>query len=329
MDHVKRNIKALVTLVTAFHIRAMPISLIPLMMGLFAMVPPGRPAAPPTDRIDSLRASIERRIAEVKGAVVGVAFRDVGTPDSVFINADDSFHAASTMKVPVMIELFRRVDAGGLRLDQGILLVNQFASIVDGSPYSLNAGDDSDSLAYTMVGSRVTVRELIDRMITRSSNLATNALIELAGATRANATAHALGAKNIRVLRGVEDGKAFSAGLNNTTTARDLATLMEAIETERAASPASCAAMRDVLLRQEFNGEIPAGLPKGTKVAHKTGFITGVLHDAAIVYPAGRRPYVLVVLTRGIPEQAVARQLIADISRLVYVYATASTETTK
>ena len=180
-----------------------------------------------------------------------------------------------------------------------------------------------------MVGSRVTVRELIDRMITRSSNLATNALIELAGATRANATAHALGAKNIRVLRGVEDGKAFSAGLNNTTTARDLATLMEAIETERAASPASCAAMRDVLLRQEFNGEIPAGLPKGTKVAHKTGFITGVLHDAAIVYPAGRRPYVLVVLTRGIPEQAVARQLIADISRLVYVYATASTETTK
>jgi len=89
MDHVKRNIKALVTLVTAFHIRAMPISLIPLMMGLFAMVPPGRPAAPPTDRIDSLRASIERRIAEVKGAVVGVAFRDVGTPDSVFINADD------------------------------------------------------------------------------------------------------------------------------------------------------------------------------------------------------------------------------------------------
>jgi beta-lactamase class A len=98
---------------------------------------------------------------------------------------------------------------------------------------------------------------------------------------------------------------------------------MEAIETERAAAPASCAAMRDVLVRQEFNSEIPAGLPKGTKVAHKTGFITGVLHDAAIVYPAGRRPYVLVVLTRGIPEQAVARKLIADISRLVYAHTVA------
>ena len=319
MDHVKRNIKALVTLVTAFHIRAMPISLVPLVICL-VVVPPARHAAPQSDRIDSLRASIDRRVAEVKGAVVGVAFHDLVTGDSLFVNADDSFHAASTMKVPVMIELFRRVDAGALRLDQGILLVNQFGSIVDGSPYSLNAGDDSDSLAYTKVGSRVSVRELIDRMITRSSNLATNALIELAGAPRANETAHTLGAKNIRVLRGVEDGKAFSAGLNNTTTARDLAVLMEAIETERAASSASCAAMRDVLLRQEFNGEIPAGLPKGTKVAHKTGFITGVQHDAAIVYPAGRPPYVLVVLTRGIPEQPVARTLIADISRLVYAH---------
>ena len=301
----------------------MSIPLIPLALSLL-VAGPARAVAPRSDPIDSLRASIDRRIAAMKGAVVGVAFHDIATKDSLFLNADDSFHAASTMKVPVMIELFRRIDAGALRLDQGILLVNQFGSIVDGSPYSLNAGDDSDSLAYTLVGSRVSVRELIDRMITRSSNLATNALIELVGAERANATAHSLGARNIRVLRGVEDGKAFRAGMNNTTTARDLATLMEAIETERAASPASCAAMREVLLRQEFNEEIPAGLPKGTKVAHKTGFITGVQHDAAIVYPSGGAPYVLVVLTRGIPEQPMARQLIADISRLVYQHVVSS-----
>ena len=127
------------------------------------------------------------------------------------------------------------------------------------------------------------------------------------------------------MLRGVEDGKAFNAGMNNTTTARDLATLMQAIESGRAASRASCDAMRDVLLRQEFNGEIPAGLPPGTKVAHKTGFIAGVLHDAAVVYPQGRRPYVLVVLTRGIPEEAVARRLIADVSKLVYEHAMSTT----
>jgi beta-lactamase class A len=295
----------------------MPCSLVSLAISLVLAVSPAK-AAPRVDPIDSLRMRIGRRVAEVQGAVVAVAFHDMAKGDSLFINADDSFHAASTMKVPVMIELFRRIDAGALQLDQGILLVNQFGSIVDGSPYSLNAGDDSDSLAYTMVGSRVRVRDLIDHMITRSSNLATNALIELVGADRANATAHALGARNIRVLRGVEDNKAFQAGLNNTTSARDLATLMEAIETERAASHASCSAMREVLLRQEFNGEIPAGVPPGTKVAHKTGFITGVLHDAAIVYPAGRAPYVLVVLTRGMPDEAVARRLIVDVSRMVY-----------
>ena len=255
------------------------------------------------------------------GAVVGIAYHDLGSGDSLFVNADDSFHAASTMKVPVMIELFRRIDAGGLALDQGVLLVNQFGSIVDHSPYALDPGDDSDSAAYTLAGTRVPVRELIDHMITRSSNLATNALIELVGADRANATAHALGARDIRVLRGVEDIKAFDAGLNNTTTARDLQVLLEAIETGRAASRASCDAMRDILLRQEFNEEIPAGLPPGTRVAHKTGFITGVLHDAAIVYPNGRKPYVLIVLTRDIKEQSVARRLIADISRLVYDYA--------
>ena len=132
---------------------------------------------------------------------MGVAFHDLQTGDTLFANADDSFHAASTMKVPVMIELFRRIDARALSLDQGILLVNQFSSIVDGSPFSLDAGDDSDSSAYTLIGRRVPVRELIDRMITRSSNLATNALIELVGADHANTTAHELGARNIRVLR--------------------------------------------------------------------------------------------------------------------------------
>jgi beta-lactamase class A len=271
---------------------------------------------------DSLRARIERRIAQVRGAAVGVAFRDLGSRDALDLGADERFHAASTMKVPVMIELFRRVDAGGLRLDLGILLVNEFASIVDGSHYSLDANDDSDSTVYRWVGTRVPLRDLLEHMIVRSSNLATNALIELVGAANANATAHALGADSIQVRRGVEDDKAYEAGLNNTTTARDLAVLLEAIERGRAASPASCRAMREILLRQEFNDEIPAGLPPGTPVAHKTGSITGVLHDAAVVYPPGRAPYVLVVLTRGIPDQRVARSLIADVSRLVWDHLT-------
>jgi beta-lactamase class A len=225
---------------------------------------------------------------------------------------------------PVMIELFRRVDAGAFRLDERVPLANRFVSIADGSSYALNPGDDSDSLAYRLVGTNVPVRDLIEHMITRSSNLATNALIELVGAKNADATAHQLGAANIKVLRGVEDTPAFRAGMNNTTTARDLAVLLEAIETGRAASRAGCDAMRHILERQEFNDEIPAGLPPGTKVAHKTGWITGVLHDAAVVYPPNRKPFVLVVLTRDIADEKVARALIVDVSRLVWNHAAPS-----
>jgi beta-lactamase class A len=197
---------------------------------------------------------------------------------------------------------------------------NQFTSIVDGSPYALDPKDDSDSSMYDMVGHSITLHDLMLRMIRRSSNLATNTVIGLVGAARADSTAHALGATHIRVLRGVEDGKAFAQGLNNTTTARDLGALLMAIQQDRAATPAGCAAMREVLLGQEFNTEIPAGLPAGTKVAHKTGSITGVLHDAAIVYPANAPPYVLVVLTSGVPDERVARAMIADISRMVYAH---------
>jgi beta-lactamase class A len=282
---------------------------------------------------DSLQARIERRITQIPGATVGIAFRDFARSDTLYLRADESFHAASTMKVPVMIELFRRVDRRQLSLSQRVELKNEFASIVDGSPYALSAADDSDSLVYTWIGSRVTVHDLLEHMITRSSNLATNTLIGLVDAKAANATAHSLGAKDIRVLRGVEDNKAYDAGMNNTTTARDLATLMSAIETGAAASRASTDSMRAILSRQEFNDEIPAGLPAGTRVAHKTGQITGHLHDAAIVYPPGRRPYILVVLTRDIPDEKVAQSLIADISRLVYEHATgtvsASTRSSK
>ena len=277
-------------------------------------------------RMADLRASIATRIAAVPGgtAQVAVSYRNLGGSDSLDLNASVDFHAASTMKIPVMIEVLRAVDAGHLSLDQRILLVNRFHSIVDGSPYSLDAHDDSDSTMYARVGGRVAVRELMERMIVRSSNLATNALIALVGAEQADAAAHGLGATHIRVLRGVEDGKAFAAGRNNTTTSADLAALLGHVERGDALRPESARLMKDVLLRQEFNDEIPAGVPKGVPVAHKTGSITATLHDAAIVYPPGRTPYVLVVLTRAIPDEQVARMLIADISRLVWAHASGS-----
>lgn len=273
--------------------------------------------------LDSLRRAREARLAalraEVPTAVVAVSVRDLAPGGGTLDLAGDSvFHAASTMKLPVMMELFRAADRGALALDQEILLVNQFASVADGSPYALSPADDSDSAAYALVGRRVAVRELVRRMIVRSSNLATNAVIALADPVRTTATARALGATRIEVRRGVEDNPAFRAGIINTTTAPDLAALLSALERGTAASPASTRAMLDILAAQEHNDEIPAGLPSGTRVAHKTGWITGVLHDAALVYPAGRPPYVLVVLTRGIPDVQVARRAIVDVARLTH-----------
>ena len=272
-------------------------------------------------RTAELRTRIAARIAAVVGAQAAVSFRDLGSGDALDIEGATDFHAASTMKIPVMIEVLRAVDAGRLSLDQRILLVNRFYSIVDGSPFSLDSGSDSDSSVYARVGERVPVRELVERMIVRSSNLATNALIALVGAEHANVTAHALGATHIRVLRGVEDSKAFAAGRNNTTTSVDLAVLLQHVERGDALAPTSARLMKEILLHQEFNELIPAGVPAGTPVAHKTGSITATFHDAAIVYPPGRAPYVLVVLTRAIPDEKVAGALITDISRLVWAHA--------
>ncbi|HYU54257.1 MAG TPA: serine hydrolase [Gemmatimonadaceae bacterium] len=267
---------------------------------------------------DSLVEQIGARIAQEPGAQVGLAYIDLASGDTLFLNADTSFHAASTMKVPVMIELFRRANTGSFRMNQGLLMVNQFASLADGSPYALDPGSDSDSTLYHRIGDRVRVDTLLRLMITRSSNFATNTLITLVGADQVTRTMRSLGAQKIQVLRGVEDGKAFEKGLNNTTTARDLAIILRSIEEGNAAPPSATREMLAILLAQEFNEKIPAGLPSGTRVAHKTGEITAVSHDAAIVYPVGRKPYVLVVLTRGISDGAKSSKLIADLSSMIY-----------
>jgi beta-lactamase class A len=267
---------------------------------------------------DSLAEKIKTRAAQEAGAEVGVAYVDLSGKDTLFLNADTSFHAASTMKVPVMIELFQQASTGAFSMNQKLLIVNQFSSIVDGSQYSLDVSSDSDSSLYARVGTRVPIDTLLRLMITRSSNLATNTLIELVGGAAVTRRMRALGAARIEVRRGVEDGKAFERGLNNTTTARDLATILRAIEEGRAGTPDATRQMREILLGQEFNEKIPAGVPRSVRVAHKTGEITAHSHDAAIVYPPGTRPYVLVVLTRGIQDGAKASRLIADISRLVY-----------
>jgi beta-lactamase class A len=262
-----------------------------------------------------LKARVQELI-DSSAAEVAVAFRTLDGKDELWIEPDKPFHAASTMKVPVMIELFRQAEAGKLKLDDPLLIKNEFKSIADGTAYMLSVGDDSDAEVYKHVGKTMTLRALCDAMITVSSNFASNLLIERLGAENIRSTVTKLGADGMVVLRGVEDQKAFDKGMNNATTARALAVLMQKIATGKAVSPKADAAMVAMLKDQKFNDAIPAGVPPGTPVAHKTGTITKIHHDAAIVY--GPRPYVLVVLVRGIQAQKVSAVLMATISREVW-----------
>jgi beta-lactamase class A len=250
--------------------------------------------------------------------MIAVAWRDLATGEMLLRNEKERFHAASTMKVPVMLGIFEAASRGELRLDQPVRVKNEFVSIVDGSPYSLEAREDSDGELYERVGADVTLAELVRRMIVRSSNLATNIVIEFIGAPRVMQLMKTIGADDIQVLRGVEDDKAYAKGMNNTTTAYDLMLIFAALAEQRVVTPEASQAMMALLSGQEHNDGIPAGLPAGTPVAHKTGSITAISHDAGVVVrPDGSR-YVLVVLTRGFRKDADADRTIAAISRVVW-----------
>jgi beta-lactamase class A len=275
---------------------------------LTLMQAPGRSAS-------SLEVEL-RQIIATSGAEVAAAYHPLDGRAGVLIDADKPFHAASTMKVPVMIELFRQAQAGQISLDDRLPVRNEFRSIVDGSPFKLSEGDDSDKDVYASVGGMMTLRQLCVAMITVSSNFAANLLIEKLGVDNIRATVDRLGAGGMQVLRGVEDQKAFDRGLNNSTTARGLMVLLERLARAQAVDARADAAMIEILKGQKFNDAIPAGLPDGTSVAHKTGTITKIHHDAAIVYAP--QPYVLVVLVRGLEDEKISAALIAALSKAVY-----------
>ena len=215
-----------------------------------------------------------------------------------------------------MIALYHEARKKHLSLDETLLVKNEFKSIVDQSPYSLNPESDSDPSVYEAIGSQKPLGDLCEAMITMSSNLATNLLMDRLGLPVIRARVRALKARGMDVIRPLEDTKAFLAGKNNTTTARGLEVLLYKLARGKAVDRRSDAAMIEMLKRQHFSDAIPAGLPEGTRVAHKTGEITKIQHDAAIVYAP--HPFVLVVLVRGLEDRAQGVALIASITRTVY-----------
>ena len=264
----------------------------------------------------ALTDTLESIIAQQPEATVAVAIRDPATGTELNLRADHVFHAASTMKVAVMIEAYRRVAEGTLQLNQRVMVKNEFRSVVDGSPYSIE--DDSDDAIYARLGEEMTLRELIHQMMTVSSNLATNLLVEQLAADSIQRTVDRLGASGMRVLRGVEDLKAYERGLSNRTTARALVELLRRLREGSAVSPSADSAMVATMLLSEYDEMIPAGLPAAVRVANKTGWITRIHHDAAIVYPPASEPYVLVILIRDVDDHAASAALGARLARAVH-----------
>jgi beta-lactamase class A len=267
--------------------------------------------------MSEIEAAVRRAVKASGASRVAVVAGVAGGPRVVLVEADAVFHAASTMKLAVLVELYRRAWSGGVRLDAPLVVRNRFASIADGSEYALDPADDAETSLYARAGQEVPARELARLMITVSSNLATNLLVDLLGAGRIDAAMRGLGADGVHVLRGVEDGPAFTAGLNNSVTAAGLATLLERIADGTAGPVAACAEMLDLLAGQSFNEGIPAGLPAGRRVAHKTGSIPSLYHDVGVVEALGRPPYVLAILTEGLDERTAGPALVAAITREV------------
>ena len=268
------------------------------------------------NRMASLENDIRTLVANYDSATVSVTVLDTSTGYELQMDGDRLYHAASTMKLPVMIELFRQAEMGRFSLDDEVVLKNEFRSIVDGSLFSIE--DDSDDAIYEQLGQPMSLRQLGYNMITVSSNLATNLLMDYLSADSVQSTSERLGTTKMQTIRGVEDLKAFDLGMSNQATSRDLATLLERLRTGTAVSPASDSLMRGFLGDQFFNAMIPSGLPEGTQVAHKTGMITKIHHDAAIVYPAQGDPYVLVIMVEGISDSDISSELGSSIARLVH-----------
>src|SRR6185369_15797844 len=152
----------------------------------------------------SLKENIETELSKQQG-VFAVAFEDLSTDKKLLINDTTTFHAASTMKTPVLIEVYKQAAAGKFSLSDSLTIKNNFKSIADGSSFSLDSTDDSETELYKHIGAKRTISFLVYQVIIVSSNLATNLIIELVDAKNVSATMKELGAENIHVLRGVED----------------------------------------------------------------------------------------------------------------------------
>ena len=270
-----------------------------------------------------LQTKIEDIEKESGAKAIAVALHDAETGLELHYNADRWFHAASTIKVPILLGVFAAIDRGELLPHSRVHVRNRFLSVVESVPFRVESGRDANSAVHNAIGKMMRVDELAYHMITTSSNLATNLLLGVIGPEAVNRTLKELDVDDgIDLKRGVEDELGFEKGINNMVTADGLLRILVLLSEGKAFSPALSRRMMDILHGQEFNQGIPARLPKGARVAHKTGEISTIAHDAGVVYLPKRKPYVLVILTEWDPEGTGRSRTIASISHTIYEFLT-------
>ncbi len=258
-------------------------------------------------------------LQQTSGAkAIGIALADLESGASFRYQADRWFHAASTIKLAILIGVYGSIHRGDLLPQSRVHVRNRFLSAYDGSPYRVRIDRDANAEVHREVGRTLRVSELAEHMITSSSNLATNLLLDLVGLDVLQKTLDGFGLQGVDLRRGVEDELAFEHGINNRVTASGLVGLLRLIAEEQAFNGELSRQMLDVLLGQHFKSGIPAGLPREARVAHKTGEISTIAHDAGLVYLRGRKPYALSVLTEWDPSTAGRSATIAAASYLVY-----------
>ena len=270
--------------------------------------------------LDALRQRIDAAARKSDARAIAVALHDAESGAELQYDADRWFHGASTIKIAILLAVYGEIDRGRLAPQSRLHVRNRFLSAYDGSPFRILADRDADSDVHASIGKTMRVSELALHMIAMSSNLATNLLLDLIGLETVQRTIERFGLTGLDIRRGVEDEKAFEHDIVNRVTASGLVGLLRLIAEERAYSPELSREMLDILHQQEFKKGIPARLPRDVRVAHKTGDISSVAHDAGVVYAPGRKPYVVAILTEWAADAGSRSPTIASISHAVYDY---------
>ena len=270
---------------------------------LFGAAPAAAAAAIVPGPLADLQTELSAMSRRAPGNVA-MQVQDLSTGITSSVNPSASMPAASTIKIPVMVEVFRQLAAQNFDLNTTLTLTR--------------ADKDwgSGSLSGQPVGRLYTVSQLLTAMITVSDNTATNMLIRLVGRSNINMEMTSLGLEHTRLSDYIRSsGNSIRRALR--TSPADMVALLNAMAHERLIDAWSSRQMIVILSGQRHNGLLPAPLPAGIPIAHKTGTLHDTLNDVGIVY-ADAEPYVIAVMTTNLPTLNSGRQFIRKVSKVAY-----------